>query len=1289
MEVFMHGLPDHQLSSRTVEAQLMQYMKPLGIRREDFGCEKSPARRIAHLTFWRRSDAEKFLLRHSEIDPTTGKPPTQPFVPAGSSRRTKGPARHQGPKPRARLHILGAPVWCRASDRPVDDITLRGIRDEAEAARLAEKERVATGAANDHRNSSVDFNVGGFSCGHYAYVAKDLTFFPEQEWSWQGSARFAKLNLTVTLKDGIHIRIPLSSIHEIVWSPSGLLTLTLVDVPYFFTREHTIVEKLALLQLSGSRSQQDKTNRMIALDEAHTKIAGTCLIYQFRVVDHNLQQKISKLERRNFTTISRYNLPVSRQPHPTLGNFQNQYELLRQDLDSAVTDSSLSFDVLFVLQALLFNAYMHPRLLREMLRELRRRHKVDTLAGRKPISAPAVKALMENTDFPSPFGDPSHFDLGAIMDWISEKHAEIESGYNLRFGEVQSRNLTNIFRAVVTPTRITLHGPEVETKNRVLRKHPEHQDHFLRVQFCDEGSRDLRFEAGVSVERVYERFKDVLLRGIRLPGRVYHFLGFSHSSLRTSSVWFCAPFYDKHNGGEFVTHMKIIERLGKFTHIRCPAKFAARIGQAFSETPSVVPLSSHSDILIKHVPDIHSADGARCFSDGVGSVSEKMMHIIWAYVPMKKNAPTCFQIRHAGCKGMLALDTTLPGKIICFRDSMKKFESNDQDNLEICDTGSKAIPLVLNRQMIKILEDMGVDKKWFMKLQSYRLTELQAVTSNPYNVQNFLHTQNVGQPISLGKFIYFAHNNGMDYRQDPFLRGVVEAVVLRELRLLKHKARIPVSKGKTLFGLIDETGLLREGQVYVTFASEKIPGFQKPPRHRQPVVVTRSPALHPGDIQMATNIIPPPDHPLAAHRNCIFFSQHGSRDLPSMLSGGDLDGDIYNIIWDKEALPERMFMPADYSSAPPQDIGRPVEREDIVQHFVDFMKNDNLGAIATRHMILADQMSDGTLHADCRKLAELHSTAVDFSKTGIPVDMKELPRTNRYRPDFLSPGPIAHLHDKDEILMEQYHAPDPDEELEHGEAPRFKYYKSDKILGELYREVDEEKIWHHDVHRRVAATGPSFWEKFLNLAFNRAVAVGAVGWPVRVDEAWRIKGAYDDAIYGHMCKFSDHPIQPISELEVFIGHIHNKTGPQTHRQRDSSNKLRDSFDRTAAYFTKQMRRGSASLAHDQDGDDDDEPAPLTGYLPELGHSAALDLCLACVCVSSLHDCPSLVDLVPGAKPVPGRKRGGDNDDGGMKSFRVVAATALMKELKILEAALTSARQDGGARGGGGFVGVSG
>lgn len=164
--------------------------------------------------------------------------------------------------------------------------------------------------------------------------------------------------------------------------------------------------------------------------------------------------------------------------------------------------------------------------------------------------------------------------------------------------------------------------------------------------------------------------------------------------------------------------------------------------------------------------------------------------------------------------------------------------------------------------------------------------------------------------------------------------------------------------------------------------------------------MTRSPALHDGDIQFAQNVIPPDNHPLAELTNCIVFSSKGYRDLPSQLSGGDLDGDIFNVIWDTDAYPVRTFAPADYPRVSPVDIGRPVERDDMAQFFLDFMKTDHLGVIATRHMIMADQEAEGTSHPVCRKLAQLHSTAVDFSKTGIPVQMSEIPKGNPFRPDL-------------------------------------------------------------------------------------------------------------------------------------------------------------------------------------------------------------------------------------------------------------------------------------------------
>ena len=156
------------------------------------------------------------------------------------------------------------------------------------------------------------------------------------------------------------------------------------------------------------------------------------------------------------------------------------------------------------------------------------------------------------------------------------------------------------------------------------------------------------------------------------------------------------------------------------------------------------------------------------------------------------------------------------------------------------------------------------------------------------------------------------------------------------------------------------------------------------------IVITRSPALHPGDVQCVTAVDVPVDSPLRALHNVVVFSSKGQRDLPSQLSGGDLDGDLYNIIYDNSLYPKQLANAAEYRIVTPIDIGRTVERSDMTDFFITFMENDNLGLIATLHQILADQSVMGTFDEQCLLLAGLHSTAVDFSKTGIPVSVVKL-----------------------------------------------------------------------------------------------------------------------------------------------------------------------------------------------------------------------------------------------------------------------------------------------------------
>ena len=214
---------------------------------------------------------------------------------------------------------------------------------------------------------------------------------------------------------------------------------------------------------------------------------------------------------------------------------------------------------------------------------------------------------------------------------------------------------------------------------------------------------------------------------------------------------------------------------------------------------------------------------------------------------------------------------------------------------------------------------------------------------------------------------------------------------------------------------MDETETLKEGEIFCAVNSggciERLTGS---------VMVSRCPALHPGDVQPAVAVDVPEGHPLKTLHNVVVFSSQGPRDMPSMLSGGDLDGDLYQVFFDPTLRPPKFTDPADYDTVKPIDIGRDVERQDITDFFVTFMQNENLGLIATLHQILADQSKDGIFDPTCIQLAHQHSTAVDYSKTGIEVssiydgnvDITDHSRYPENRSqDILERGPTSWLRD--------------------------------------------------------------------------------------------------------------------------------------------------------------------------------------------------------------------------------------------------------------------------------------
>lgn len=330
---------------------------------------------------------------------------------------------------------------------------------------------------------------------------------------------------------------------------------------------------------------------------------------------------------------------------------------------------------------------------------------------------------------------------------------------------------------------------------------------------------------------------------------------------------------------------------------------------------------------------------------------------------------------------MISLNTSLAGEQLQLRESMIKFQTSSLADIEVCGTNARPLRCKLNRQVIKILEDLDIESNVFEDLQNQAVKQLKESTMSQASAVEFIISCLGGTATGLDDLLFCLAEINFDVTGDTFLRDILGALLQVELSDLKYRSRIPVPKGITLYGLSDDSEVLEEGQIFVTFGNA---GDEQCILTGK-VAVSRSPALHSGDIQVATAVEPPADSHLRTLTNCIVFSQKGDRDLPSMLGGGDLDGDLYNILYDERLVPNATYPPAEYPTVQPKTINRAVTLKDVAEFFVDFMQNDQLGRIANLHQVFADLLPEGTKSSKCLQLAHLHSIAVEFSKTGIKV----------------------------------------------------------------------------------------------------------------------------------------------------------------------------------------------------------------------------------------------------------------------------------------------------------------
>ena len=224
---------------------------------------------------------------------------------------------------------------------------------------------------------------------------------------------------------------------------------------------------------------------------------------------------------------------------------------------------------------------------------------------------------------------------------------------------------------------------------------------------------------------------------------------------------------------------------------------------------------------------------------------------------------------------MLSVDYKLQGHTICLRDSMTKFDAPDSTTIEVARAFDRPTPYFLNRPLIMLLEGLGVP---FHIIEHYQDIAVQHARNAAFSVEraaNLLETHGLGASFRLPSVLNSLKKLGINsLNQDKFYSKMMEYAINHVLRLLKNHARIPIPGAWTLVGIADIHKYLGPNEIYAYVKPLDGKGFYL----EGDVLISRSPTIHPGDVQVVRAVGQPPSGtPYAKEpmENTVVFSVRG------------------------------------------------------------------------------------------------------------------------------------------------------------------------------------------------------------------------------------------------------------------------------------------------------------------------------------------------------------------------------------------------------------------------------
>lgn len=557
---------------------------------------------------------------------------------------------------------------------------------------------------------------------------------------------------------------------------------------------------------------------------------------------------------------------------------------------------------------------------------------------------------------------------------------------DLRLGE----NYSMIGRVKITPYRVVFMPLAPTQKNRVFRYFPN-PENFLIVTFTDE-----HFENPWKSVSIYQHFFNILLTGIAIGGKLFTFLGCSNSQLREGHCWFSC-----------LDRQLVYNKIGEFPEDLSAGRKLTRLALAFASSVATVTLDNERYIRNVH-PDI--VCGGVVFSDGIGKASRNLFRKVGEKIPLPETV-SALQIRVGGIKGVVSIhDDQIDD--VHFRKSMKKFHS-DHNLLEVLQFNFP-IPLHLNRHVVLLLTGFGIPGEVFIDFQHNDIFKcLEAL------VEDEKALEMVKKKTSNSSFQWELFDKNHLF-SEPLFRHCVISNTVEIVSEIVHHAHISVPNGRILMGVLDETGTLNYGEVYAHVIENNLDM-----EIEGEVLIFRNPSVLPSDIRKLrarTDVSPRIKN---LYRNCLVIPSRGQDSHARECSNGDLDGDLYYVIWEKQLIPgDNLPIPGrqviEVETQEPHISQEKTNVVDMMQFFCNYAASNQLGVIANAHLAVADKF--GMESDQAIALARYVTAETDAPRKGLTVGKIEPNLLPTEYPDYMRKS------DK-------------------------RTYKSTTVLGEMYRDA--------------------------------------------------------------------------------------------------------------------------------------------------------------------------------------------------------------------------------------------